>query len=113
MVEVALDAGVPLGGGADIGLSADPGQERLGRGAVVPGDGPSIAAERRRERRGVAGDRREPPLHEVGRAGEERFPDAFRDAALGDDVFLQRVEPVVEDGPQGARLRIRGREPFG
>ena len=96
-----------------LGCPADPGQERLGRGAVVPGDGPSIGAERRRERRGVAGDRRESTLHEVGGPGEERLRVAFRDAALGEDVFLQRVEPVVEDGPQGARLGVGGREAFG
>ena len=39
-----LDARVALGRGADVGLPADPGQQRLGRGAVVVGDGPSIGA---------------------------------------------------------------------
>ena len=113
MVEVALDARVPLGGGADVGLPADPGQQRLGHGAVVPGDGPSIGAERRCKRRSVAGNLRETPLHEVGRPREERLRITLRDAALGEDIFLQRVEPVVEDGPEGALLGIRGREAFG
>ena len=108
VVEVALDARVPLGGGADVGLPADPGQQRLGHGAVVPGDGPSIGAERRCKRRSVAGNLRETPFHEVGRPGEERLRVTLRDVAFGEDVFLQRVEPVVEDGPEGARLGIGG-----
>ena len=112
-LEVALDASVPLGRGADVGLPADPGQQRLGGGALVPRHGPSPGAERRCERRRVAGDRSETPFHEVGGSRQERRGVALRDFALGQNVFLQGVEPVVEDGSEGALLCVRRRKTFG
>ena len=103
VIEVALDASVPLGRGADVGLPADPGQQRVGGGALVPRHGPSPGAERRCERRRVAGDRSETPFHEIGRPRQERFaasPSAT--PPLGQNVFLQR-------GRTSCRGRIGGR----
>ena len=37
----------------------------------------------------------------------------FSNAAFGQNVFLERVEPVVENGPQGAVLGVRCRKALG
>ena len=107
-----MTARVALGRGADVGLPADPGQQRLGHGAVAAGDGPSIGAERRREGRRVTGNRGETPLHEIGGLCQEGSRGALRDASFGENVFLQRVEPVVENRAEGALVGVCGREAF-
>lgn len=113
VIEISLDAGVPLGRGANVRLPADPGQERFGGGALVPGHRPSPGAERRGERRRVARDRCEAPFHEIRRPAQECFGIALRNAPLGQDVFLQCIEPVVEDGPEGTLPGVSGRKAFG
>ena len=113
MIEISLDAGVPLGRGADVRLPADPGQECFGGGALVPGHRPSPGAERCGERRRVARDRCEAPFHEIRRLAQECFSVALRNAPLGQDVFLQCIEPVVEDGPESALSGVSGRKAFG
>ena len=71
VVEVALDAGGAAGGGGDVGLAADPGEQRL-RGGLVPVAGRlPVGAQRRGERGRGSGDVGQPPFQQlVDRLGQ-------------------------------------------
>ena len=110
MVQVALDPRVPLGRRADVRLPADPGQQRLGGGALACGRGLPVRPQRGREGGRAAGDRREAPLQQIGGPRQQRVGLPLADAPLGQDVFFQRVEPVVEDRTERALVGVRGRK---
>lgn len=113
VVEVAADSGGALGGGGHGLLSAEPGDERLCAGAVAVCHGPAIAAQRRGEGRGGAGDGGEPVFEEFVDRGCQGLLVVVRDGAAAECLLLQGVEPGVDDGTQGGGLVGGGGEAFG
>ena len=64
-----------------------------------PATGSAIGAQRGGKGRRMASNGREPLLHKVGRPRQKLARVMFSNAAFGQNVFLERVEPVVENGP--------------
>src|SRR5699024_8657644 len=113
VVEVALDTGVAFGRGGDVGLPAQPGDERLGDGGFTFGLGTVVAAQGGCEA-GVGGGHFGQAAFQQGRDGPvECFFVALVDRAASENVFLQRVHPVVHDLAQGAGRLGGGGQSFG
>ena len=108
MVEVAANAGGPLGGRRDVRLTAQPGEQPL-RQSVIPVDRrASVAAQCGRERWRDPADGGQPLLQQrrdavgeilQGRAGVQR-------------VLLHREQPGVDQRPQCTGGVLRGGQPF-
>ncbi len=112
MVDVALETGGALGSGSYMRLARQPGDQALGRGRVPLGLRPAVAAQGHRELGRHPADRREAALQQGpgrrGQAGGVRRVDA----ALGQDLLLQGVEPAVNHRAEGPLEGVRRRQPL-
>ncbi len=113
MVEVAADAGDSASGGRDVWLAGEPGQHGLRGGLVTRDRGAAIAAQRRGEGGGAAGDLDETLVEQVGDGPLQRGRVGRVGRPSDENVLLQRVEPGIDDGAQRARRERRGAQAFG
>lgn len=113
VVEVAFDSGVAFRGCGHVGLSTEPGDERVGDGVLAFGLGSVVAAEGECDGGAAAGDSGEPLFEELGDGLGEGLFVAVGDGAAVEDVFFEGVDPVVDDFAECAGWLGGGGETFG
>src|SRR5690606_29541092 len=113
VVEVAFDSGVAFRGGGHVGLSAEPGDERVGDGVLPFGLGAVVAAEGKGHGGAAAGDSGEALFEEFRDGLGEGVFVAAGHSAVVEDVFFEGVDPVVDDFSEGAGRLGGGGEAFG
>src|ERR1035438_4556652 len=108
MIDIATQTGIADRLAGNVGLSGHPGEKSVRRSIVSGCSRPPVATERGGERRREVGDAREFRLHQALGFGKEALC-VRRIYTAGQDVFLQREEPAIDNGPKGTGLdRRRG-----